>query len=71
MRIYPLLSYQLINNEGISKGDVVAIMLPRLYSFPLTFLSIMKAGATFVYIDPEYPLERINSFILNTTQADF
>lgn len=65
------LSYQLINNEGISKGDVVAIMLPRLYSFPLTFLSIMKAGATFVYIDPEYPLERINSFILNTTQADF
>ena len=42
------LSYQLINNEGISKGYVVAIMLPRLYSFPLTFLSIMKAGATFV-----------------------
>lgn len=49
--------------KGVKTGDLVGIMLEReAYLIPCIF-GILKAGAAYVPIDPQYPSERINSII--------
>ncbi|MDF2866744.1 MAG: mcnC [Gammaproteobacteria bacterium] len=50
----------LLQDLGVIKGDVVAIILERsVYTFA-TLLACSKLGAAFLLIDTHYPLERIN-----------
>ncbi|MCD0244452.1 amino acid adenylation domain-containing protein, partial [Xanthomonas melonis] len=44
---------------GVQPGDRVAISLPRGIDLVVGLLSILKAGAVYVPIDPSYPSERI------------
>lgn len=54
--------------EGLKEGDLVAVMLEReLYLIP-TILGILKTGAAYVPIDPQYPAERLNT-ILDDSEA--
>jgi polyketide synthase PksJ len=49
--------------KGIGKGDFVALMLEReAYLVPF-ILGVLRAGAAYVPIDPQYPAERINAII--------
>ncbi|MEO8813752.1 MAG: amino acid adenylation domain-containing protein, partial [Mycobacterium sp.] len=48
---------------GIGTEDKVAVLLGRSVDLVVTALGIAKAGAAYVPVDPEYPLERIE-FIL-------
>lgn len=43
-----------LNNEGISQGDKVALMLPNVPEFPLTWLAIGTIGATMVPMNTRY-----------------
>ena len=46
--------------KGVEPGDIVAFMLPRRsYLIPAMF-GILKAGAAYLPIDPDYPQERID-----------
>ncbi|MDR0951797.1 MAG: amino acid adenylation domain-containing protein [Oscillospiraceae bacterium] len=45
--------------RGVVKGDRVAFMLPRTAGVIVSMLGIVKAGACYIPIDPEYPQERI------------
>ncbi len=50
--------------RGITSGTVVAICLPRSVEMIISLLAILKSGAAYVPIDPDYPAERIK-FILD------
>mgnify|MGYP000126732517 CR=1 FL=1 len=48
----------LIEKENVGKGDRIAIGLDRSEKSIITILGILKAGAVFVPIDNQYPIER-------------
>jgi len=54
--------------QGIIPGDFVGIALDRSPEMLITLLAIMKAGAAYIPLDPDYPEDRI-SFILADTNA--
>ena len=45
--------------KGVGKGDIVAFMLPRRSYLIATMLGILKSGAAYMPIDPDYPSDRI------------
>jgi len=38
---------------GVEKGDRIAVMMPNLLAFPITFLGIIRAGAAQVNVNPQ------------------
>lgn len=46
---------------GIRTGDVVAIYGHRSVSLVWAILAVLKAGAVFLILDPDYPVERLMS----------
>ncbi len=45
--------------KGVKVGDIVAFALPRRSYLISTMLGILKAGAAYMPIDPDYPQDRI------------
>ncbi|PYF76880.1 non-ribosomal peptide synthetase [Pedobacter nutrimenti] len=62
-----LVAYYLIG-QGIEKGDVVAILLDRSERLVICLMGILKAGAAYLPLDPEYPQHRIE-FMLEDSGA--
>ncbi|WP_160716733.1 amino acid adenylation domain-containing protein [Chitinophaga solisilvae] len=73
------ITYQEFNNKanqlaryliaaGVTRGALVAICLEQSISRPLSILALMKIGAAYIPLDPEYPEARIN-FMLEDTKA--
>ena len=54
--------------QGVQSGDRVALCLERSAELVITLLAILKAGATYVPLDPTYPAERLR-FILEDAQV--
>ncbi|HTI51817.1 MAG TPA: Pls/PosA family non-ribosomal peptide synthetase [Planctomycetaceae bacterium] len=52
-----------LRSEGIGRGDCVAFLVPRSAWGCIAILGILKAGAAYVPLDPDYPAERVD-FIL-------
>jgi nonribosomal peptide synthetase DhbF len=52
-------SAEQLRSAGICPGDLVALMLPRGLDQVIQLLAILKAGAGYVPIDPNYPVERV------------
>ena len=57
----------LLIGRGIGPEDLVAIALPRSIEMVVTLLGILKAGAAYLPLDPEYPAERL-SYMLGDAQ---
>lgn len=57
-----------LEEQGVSPGDTVAIYMPRCILMVSSLWAIMKLGATYVPIDPSYPAERVQ-FILSDTST--
>lgn len=53
----------LLDSEGVSQGDCVAVVLPRTALLPLTLLSILLKGMKYVYLEPTYPDERLKKIV--------
>ncbi|WP_255218858.1 amino acid adenylation domain-containing protein, partial [Actinomadura formosensis] len=70
------LAHELIA-RGIGPEDRVALVLPRTPAIVAAILGVLKAGAAYVPIDPEYPDERIAYMLddarpaLTITTGDF
>jgi len=50
---------RLLRQRGVERGDYVGLWLPRSVDVLVALLGIMKAGAAYVPLDPEYPAERV------------
>ncbi|RBL90134.1 non-ribosomal peptide synthase/polyketide synthase [Chitinophaga flava] len=57
-----------LRKKGVSNGALVPVCLERSLEMIISILAILKAGAAYVPIDPEYPAERI-SYMLEDTGA--
>jgi nonribosomal peptide synthetase DhbF len=44
---------------GVGPEDIVALALPRSLEMVITLLGILKAGAAYLPLDPDYPTERL------------
>ncbi|MDU1490579.1 MAG: AMP-binding protein, partial [Staphylococcus epidermidis] len=58
-----LLAYKLRLNNQIEPNDMVALIAERSLEMIIGMLGILKAGAGYIPIDPDYPEERINYII--------
>ncbi len=52
------LARHLIKN-GLKKGQIVGINADRSAEMIVSFLAVLKAGAVYLPLDPDYPLERL------------
>jgi len=57
-------------NKNIQKENLVAICLDRSFEMMIGLLGILKSGAAYVPIDPEYPQLRID-FMIEDIAADY
>ncbi|MCP2339576.1 non-ribosomal peptide synthetase [Actinomadura rupiterrae] len=56
------LAHELIA-RGIGPEDRVALVLPRTPEIVVAILGVLKSGAAYVPVDPEYPVDRIASML--------
>ncbi len=54
--------------QGIQRNDIVGLCIERSERMIIGLLGILKAGASYLPLDPSYPLERI-SYILDNSLA--
>ncbi len=64
------LAHYLVSEQDVIVGDFVGIMQSRSEMLIVCILGILKAGAAYVPIDPEYPRQRI-SYIQNDCNCKF
>ncbi|KFF15393.1 amino acid adenylation domain-containing protein, partial [Chryseobacterium sp. JM1] len=62
------LAHYLRTRYDIQPDDLIGIQLPRGENMIISILGILKSGAAYVPVSPDYPQERID-FILKDTQA--
>lgn len=55
-----------LNECGVKKGDIVAVISARSHELFIALIGILKLGAAYMPIDPDYPDERINNIISNS-----
>ncbi len=54
---------EVLRAQGIERDECVAIIVPRSPELVVAIHGIMRAGAAYVPIDPEYPALRIRTII--------
>jgi nonribosomal peptide synthetase DhbF len=60
----------LLIGQGVGPENLVAIALRRSIEMVIAILSVLKAGAAYLPLDPEYPEERL-SYMLRDAQPDY
>lgn len=57
-----------LKKQGVIEGELVGVCIPRSVELLVAIVGILKAGGTYVPIDPSYPSERIE-YILEDAQV--
>jgi non-ribosomal peptide synthetase component F len=60
------LAHYLRTELGLTTGSVVAIIFHRCHEWLVSLLAVLKAGCTYVPIDPSYPKDRITFMIADS-----
>ena len=56
--------------HGVRYGDRIVLLLPRRSYYLTSLFAVMKTGAAFIPMDPEYPADRI-AYILDDSEGRF
>ena len=59
----------LLIGRGIGPEDLVALALPRSTEMIVALLGILKAGAAYLPLDPDYPVERLAHMLRDAQPA--
>lgn len=57
-----------LRSKNIGRNDIVGIMVNRSLEMIISILAVLKAGGTYIPIDPEYPQDRVE-YMLNNSNA--
>lgn len=57
-----------LRSQKIGRNDIVGIMVNRSLEMIISILAVLKSGACYIPIDPEYPQDRIE-YMLNNSNA--
>ncbi len=57
--------------KGIGKGDIIAFAVPRRSYLIATLFGILKSGAAYMPIDPDYPQDRIDYMLADSNAKLF
>lgn len=57
-----------LTENGVREGDIVALLIDRSAEMLIAMLAVLKAGAAYLPLDPNYPTERV-SFMLDDSGA--
>ncbi|MFJ2774002.1 non-ribosomal peptide synthase/polyketide synthase [Streptomyces sp. NPDC087300] len=60
---------RLLAGRGIGPGSVVALALPRSAELVVALLAVVKSGAAYLPLDPDYPADRIAYMIEDAAPA--
>jgi non-ribosomal peptide synthetase component F len=52
-----------LSDQAIGRGSLVGIMMDRSVDLVVSLLAVLKAGAAFVPLDPDYPQDRLEHMI--------
>lgn len=55
-----------LTERGVGSGDIIAFALPRRSYLIATMLGILKTGAAYMPVDPDYPKERIEYMLADS-----
>ena len=58
-----------LRSRGIGPGSFVALRLPRSVDVYVALLGVLKSGAAYVPIDPEYPRDRVAHILADSRAA--
>jgi amino acid adenylation domain-containing protein len=58
-----------LREKGIKPGDMVGICLPRQAELVVVLLAVMKLGATYVPMDPGFPVSRLALMLEHSEQT--
>ncbi|KAJ1919786.1 hypothetical protein IWQ60_007148, partial [Tieghemiomyces parasiticus] len=67
-RMTSALAQMLTRNHGAQPEVRIALLLPKSIEFIIALFAVLKSGAAYVPIDPEYPEERIR-YIIEDSRA--
>ncbi|KAJ1909201.1 hypothetical protein IWQ60_011298, partial [Tieghemiomyces parasiticus] len=67
-RLTSALAQPLVRNYGARPEIRIALLLPKSIEFVIALFAVLKSGAAYVPIDPEYPEERIR-YIIEDSRA--
>lgn len=56
----------ILRNNGIGRNDIIGIMVNRSLEMIISILAVLKAGAAYIPIDPEYPQDRVEYMLENS-----
>lgn len=59
-----------LRTKGVTRNDIIGIMVNRSLEMIISILGVLKSGATYIPIDPEYPQDRVE-YMLNNSSAKF
>jgi amino acid adenylation domain-containing protein len=59
-----------LNAKSINEGDFVGICVNRSIEMLVAVLGVLKSGACYLPIDPDFPYERIEYMLLNTNARE-
>jgi amino acid adenylation domain-containing protein len=57
-------------NQGLKSGDVIGVSLSRSTDLIATLIAVLKCGAAYVPLDPNFPTQRLE-FMLQDSEAKF
>ena len=52
-----------LSGRGLGPDSLVGVMMERSLELPIALLGVLKAGAAYVPLDPDYPTERLRQMI--------
>jgi len=58
-----------ISSMGVGKGDFVPVLIKRSHFMVLTALGVLKSGAAYQPLDPNYPSERLSFMLEDTSEG--